>query len=46
MRWLIRKLFGSMFFISYTKELKDDEILIIGHRVYLPIKMKGERSKK
>lgn len=35
MRWFLRKLFGSMYFISYSKELKDDEILIIGHRVYV-----------
>ena len=35
MKWLIKLFFGKKYFIKYTNQLKEDEILIIGHRIYI-----------
>ena len=35
MKWLIILFLGNKYFIKYTDKLKDDEILIIGHRIYI-----------
>lgn len=32
---ILLKLFGSKYFIKYVDWLKDDEILIFGHKIYM-----------
>lgn len=33
--WFFKMLFGRKYFIKYTDKLKNDEILIIGHKIYI-----------
>ena len=33
--WFFRKIFGKKYFIKYTDKLKNDEILILGHKIYI-----------
>lgn len=33
--WFFKKLFGKKYFIKYTDRLKSDEILILGHKIYI-----------
>lgn len=33
--WFFKTLFGKKYFIKYTNKLKNDEILIIGHKIYV-----------
>ena len=40
MKWLIKLFFGKKYFIKYTDKLKEDEILIIGHRIYISKEVK------
>lgn len=45
MKWFIKLLFGKKYFIKYTDKLKNDEILIFGHKIYISkevIKMKED----
>lgn len=35
MKWFIKLLFGKKYFIKYTDKLKNDEILILGHKIYI-----------
>lgn len=35
MKWLCRKIFGKKYYIVKTNKLLKDEILIIGHRIYI-----------
>ena len=35
MFWFFRNLFGKKYFVVYTDKLKDDEILVSGHRIYI-----------
>lgn len=35
MIWFFRKFFGRKYFIVYTDKLKDDEILVSGHKIYI-----------
>lgn len=35
MKWLIKLFFGKKYFIKYTNQLKEDEILVIGHKIYI-----------
>lgn len=44
MKWFIKLLFGKKYFITYTDKLKEDEILVIGHRIY--ISKRGEKMKE
>lgn len=38
--WLWKKFWGRTYYIIYTDKLKDNEILVHGHRIY--IKDKGD----
>ena len=40
MKWLIKLFFGKKYFITYTDKLKEDEILVIGHRIYISREVK------
>ena len=43
--WFFIKLFGKKYFIKYTDKLKNDEVLVIGHKIYISkevIKMKED----
>ena len=43
--WFFKMLFGRKYFIKYTDKLKNDEILILGHKIYISkevIKMKQD----
>ena len=40
MKWLIKLFFGKKYFITYTDKLKEDEILIIGHRILIQKEVK------
>lgn len=33
--FIIKKILGTKYYIVKTKELKKDEILIIGHKIYI-----------
>lgn len=33
--WLWRKFWGKKYIIKYTDQIKEDEILIIGHHIYI-----------
>ena len=44
MKWLIKLSFGKKYFIKYTDKLKEDEILVIGHDIY--ISKRGEKMKE
>lgn len=33
--WFFKMLFGRKCFIKYTDKLKKDEILVIGHKIYI-----------
>ncbi len=35
MIWIIKLFLGKKYFIKYTDKLKNDEILVIGHRIYI-----------
>jgi hypothetical protein len=35
-RWLWKRFFGTLLIIKVSDELKEDEILIYGHSLYLP----------
>ena len=35
MKWFIKLLFGKKYFIKFTDKLKNDEILIFGHKIYI-----------
>jgi hypothetical protein len=35
LHWLWTKFRGRKYFIKYTNELKEDEILVKGHRIYM-----------
>ena len=35
--WLLSKIRGKKYFITYVEEgLEEDEVLVYGHRIYLP----------
>ena len=34
--WYWKCFWGRKYFITYTDKLKEDEILIKGHRIYIP----------
>ena len=36
LKWLWKCIWGRKYFIKYTDKLKDDEILIHGHTIYVP----------
>lgn len=40
MIWLIKLLLGRKYFIKYTDKLKNDEILIFGHKIYISKEVK------
>lgn len=40
MKWLIKLILGKKYFIKYTDKLKDDEILVIGHKIYISKEVK------
>ena len=42
LKWIIDKLFGKKYFIEYVDELESDEVLILGHKIYLK---KGKKRK-
>ena len=44
MKWLIKLFFGKKYFITYTDKLKEDEILVIGYKIY--ISKRGEKMKE
>lgn len=44
MKWFIKLLFGKKYFITYTDKLKEDEILVIGYKIY--ISKRGEKMKE
>ena len=44
MKWLIKLFFGKKYFIKYTDKLKEDEILVIGYKIY--ISKRGEKMKE
>lgn len=45
--WLWKKFWGRTLIIKVSEELKEDEALIYGHRLYLPPNyVKGENDKK
>ncbi len=49
MKWFIKLLFGKKYFIKYTDKLKNDEIVIFGHKIYISkevIKDDKYRAKK
>ena len=33
--WFFKMFFGKKYFIKYTDKLKNDEILILGHKIYI-----------
>jgi hypothetical protein len=35
LKWLIKKIFGKKYFFVYVDDLEEDEMLVIGHRIYL-----------
>lgn len=35
LKWLLTKIFGRKYFIEYTNDLGKDEILVLGHKIYL-----------
>ena len=40
MKWFIKLLFGKKYLIKYTDKLKEDEILVIGHKIYISEEVK------
>ena len=40
MIWIIKLFLGKKYFIKYTDKLKNDEILIFGHKIYISKKKK------
>ena len=39
-KWLIKLFFGKKYFIKYTDRLKNDEVLVIGHQIYISKEVK------
>lgn len=33
--WLLARIRGKKYFITYLDDLEEDEILVFGHRIYL-----------
>lgn len=40
--WLWKCFWGTKYFVTYTDRLKDDEILVFGHKIYISKKIHRE----